>query len=99
MTGRPPGRCSSASPTSTTSGARRRPTTSGQGDAAMSTSQARTARREELRAWYDAHVDGFRAVEAALLDHLGGALLDARLDDARLETRTKDVESFLKKAT
>jgi ppGpp synthetase/RelA/SpoT-type nucleotidyltranferase len=65
----------------------------------MSTSQARTARREELRAWYDDHVDGFRAVEAALLDHLGGALREARLDDARLETRTKDVESFLTKAT
>ena len=61
----------------------------------MSTSRARTARREELRAWYDDHVDGFRAVEAALLDHLGGALREARLDDARLETRTKDVESFL----
>ena len=65
----------------------------------MSTSQAREARREELRAWYEQHVDGLHAVEAALRDHLGGALREARLDDARLETRTKALDSFLDKAT
>jgi ppGpp synthetase/RelA/SpoT-type nucleotidyltranferase len=60
---------------------------------------AREQRREELAAWYDEHVDGLRRVEAALRDHLGGAITAAGLDDARLETRTKARESFLAKAT
>jgi ppGpp synthetase/RelA/SpoT-type nucleotidyltranferase len=63
------------------------------------TAPAREARREELRAWFEAHVETFRALEAAFREHLGGALRGARLDDARLETRTKAVESFLEKAT
>ncbi len=64
----------------------------------MSTSHAREARREELRAWYEQRVDALRDVEAALRNHLGGALREARLDDARLETRTKSLDSFLDKA-
>jgi ppGpp synthetase/RelA/SpoT-type nucleotidyltranferase len=63
------------------------------------TTRGREARREELRAWYDANVDDFRALEAAFRRHLGDALREARLEDARLETRTKTVESFLEKAT
>ena len=59
----------------------------------------REARRAELRAWYDDHVDGLRALEAAFGSHLGDAIRAAHLDDARLETRTKGVESFLDKAT
>jgi ppGpp synthetase/RelA/SpoT-type nucleotidyltranferase len=58
-----------------------------------------TERREELRTWFEAHVDGFRAVEDALHRLLDEALREARLDDARLETRTKAIESFLDKAT
>ena len=60
---------------------------------------SREERREELAAWYDAHVDGLRRVEAALREHLGGAITAAGLDDARLETRTKARDSFLTKAT
>src|SRR5262249_30139689 len=56
-------------------------------------------RREELRAWFEEQAPGFRALEEAFPDHLGGALREARLDDARLETRTKNVDSFLDKAT
>lgn len=56
-------------------------------------------RRAELGDWYDEQVGGFRAVEAAVRAHLGGALVAARLDDARLETRTKGRNSFLTKAT
>jgi ppGpp synthetase/RelA/SpoT-type nucleotidyltranferase len=63
------------------------------------TTRARGARREELRAWFEANVDGFRALEAAFRQHLGDALHAARLEDARLETRTKAMESFLDKAT
>ena len=59
----------------------------------------RAARREELGAWYDEHAPALRAVEAVLGQHLGGALRAARLDDARLETRTKARDSFLDKAT
>jgi ppGpp synthetase/RelA/SpoT-type nucleotidyltranferase len=57
------------------------------------------SRLEDLRAWFEEHVEGFRSLEAAFRDHLGQAIVAARLDDARLETRTKDVESFLVKAT
>jgi ppGpp synthetase/RelA/SpoT-type nucleotidyltranferase len=57
------------------------------------------ARRTELRTWFEEHADSFRALEAAFAGHLGTALASARLDDARLETRTKAVESFLDKAT
>jgi ppGpp synthetase/RelA/SpoT-type nucleotidyltranferase len=60
---------------------------------------SREERREELAVWYDAHVEGLRRVEAALREHLGGAITAAGLDDARLETRTKDRDSFLTKAT
>ena len=60
---------------------------------------SREARREELRAWFEERAQGFRGLETAFRDHLGGALRDARLDDARLETRTKALESFLDKAT
>ncbi len=63
------------------------------------TTTSRDARRAELGAWYDEHIAGLRTVEAALRDHLGGALAAAGLDDARLETRTKTRESFLTKAT
>lgn len=63
------------------------------------TSPSRDARREELRAWFEQHVSELQALEVAFRDHLGGALRAARLDDARLETRTKSVESFLDKAT
>lgn len=62
------------------------------------TSPARESRRQELRAWFETHHDAFRSLESAFRDHLGGSLRAARLDDARLETRTKDVESFLAKA-
>jgi ppGpp synthetase/RelA/SpoT-type nucleotidyltranferase len=62
-------------------------------------SSGREARREELRAWFEEHAHGFHALEGAFRDHLGGALRAARLDDARLETRTKTLESFLDKAT
>ena len=60
---------------------------------------SREARRTDLRAWYDDHVDELRALEAAFGTHLGNAIRAAHLDDARLETRTKGVESFLEKAT
>jgi ppGpp synthetase/RelA/SpoT-type nucleotidyltranferase len=63
------------------------------------TSPTREKRREELRGWFDAHLGEFRDLEAAFRTHLGEALRAARLDDARLETRTKSVESFLDKAT
>jgi hypothetical protein len=53
------------------------------------------SRLEDLRAWFEEHAEGFRSLEAAFRDHLGQAIVAARLDDARLETRTKDVESFL----
>lgn len=56
-------------------------------------------RREDLRAWFAEHASEFRSLETAFAEHLGAALRQARLDDARLETRTKDVESFLDKAT
>ncbi len=59
----------------------------------------REVRRAELRAWFEEHVDGFRSLEAAFRDHLTAAIKAARLDDARVETRTKGVESFLEKAT
>ena len=59
----------------------------------------REARREELRAWFEQHVREFQALEAAFLHDLGSALRAARLDDARLETRTKSLDSFLDKAT
>ena len=57
------------------------------------------SRRDELQAWFEEHADGFRALESAFRGHLTAALREARLDDARLETRTKKVESFLDKAT
>jgi ppGpp synthetase/RelA/SpoT-type nucleotidyltranferase len=57
------------------------------------------ARRAELRTWFEDNAASFRALETAFRDHLGTALLDARLEDARLETRTKAVDSFLDKAT
>ncbi|MEO6509892.1 MAG: hypothetical protein ABIO16_02795 [Nocardioides sp.] len=60
---------------------------------------AREERRAELGAWYDEHIGDLRRVEAALHDHLGGAVAAAGLHDARLETRTKARESFLDKAT
>ena len=63
------------------------------------TGSTRSARRTELRAWYDAHVAELRALEAAFGTHLGDAIRAAHLDDARLETRTKGVESFIEKAT
>jgi ppGpp synthetase/RelA/SpoT-type nucleotidyltranferase len=63
------------------------------------TGAGREARREELRAWFEQHVDGLRALETAFGEHLGAAIRAARLDDARLETRTKGLESFLDKAT
>ena len=56
------------------------------------TGSSREARRTDLRAWYDDHVDELRALEAAIGTHLGDAIRAARLDDARLETRTKGVE-------
>jgi ppGpp synthetase/RelA/SpoT-type nucleotidyltranferase len=62
------------------------------------TTSARAARREQLRAWFEESADGLHSLESAFREHLGGALRAARLDDARLETRTKDVESFLDKA-
>ncbi len=57
------------------------------------------ARRAELRTWFEENLDSFRSLEAAFATHLGRALTSARLDDARLETRTKAVDSFLDKAT
>lgn len=63
------------------------------------TATTRVALRAELSAWFDGEVDGFRAIETAVRDHLGAALVAARLDDARLETRVKARESFLDKAT
>jgi ppGpp synthetase/RelA/SpoT-type nucleotidyltranferase len=63
----------------------------------MNTS-ARAVRKDELRAWFEEQVGSLRALESAFREHLGDALRAARLDDARLETRTKDVESFLDKA-
>lgn len=60
---------------------------------------SREARREELRAWFEQHAEDFRSLESAFRDHLGTALREARLDDARLETRTKKLDSFLDKAT
>jgi ppGpp synthetase/RelA/SpoT-type nucleotidyltranferase len=57
------------------------------------------ARRDELRSWFEENLDSFRSLEAAFAAHLGQALTAARLDDARLETRTKAVDSFLDKAT
>jgi ppGpp synthetase/RelA/SpoT-type nucleotidyltranferase len=65
----------------------------------VSTSGARERRREELTAWYAEHVEGFRALESTFGEHLRAALEDAHLDDARMETRTKSLESFLGKAT
>ncbi len=62
------------------------------------TVSGREARREELREWFLANVGAFRSLETAFRDHLGSAIREARLDDARLETRTKAVESFLDKA-
>lgn len=59
----------------------------------------REQRREELRAWFEEHVASFRALEEAFAAHLAGVLREARLDDARVESRTKAVESFLDKAT
>jgi ppGpp synthetase/RelA/SpoT-type nucleotidyltranferase len=55
-------------------------------------------RRAELRAWFEENVGSFRTLEAAFASHLGKALTSARLDDARLETRTKGLDSFLDKA-
>lgn len=57
------------------------------------------ARRAELRAWFEEQLASFRALESAFATHLGEALTAARLADARLETRTKAVDSFLDKAT
>ena len=62
-------------------------------------SSARASRRAELTGWFESEHAGFAAVEAALGAHLGAALRAARLDDARLETRTKSLESFLENAT
>ncbi len=56
-------------------------------------------RREQLGVWFEDNVASLRALEAAFGEHLGGALREARLDDARLETRTKGIASFLDKAT
>ena len=63
------------------------------------TTLSREQRREEMRDWYEQHVDGLLALEAAFRDHLGDALRSARLEDARLETRTKALDSFVEKAT
>ncbi len=63
------------------------------------TVEHRATRRAELTDWFEQHADGFRGLERAFREHLGGALATARLDDARLETRTKALESFLDKAT
>jgi len=63
------------------------------------TTLSRDQRRDEMRDWYERHVDGLLALEAAFRNHLGGALRLARLDDARLETRTKALESFQEKAS
>ena len=52
-----------------------------------------------MRDWYEQHVDGLLALEAAFRDHLGDALRSASLEDARLETRTKALDSFVEKAT
>ena len=63
------------------------------------TTVSREQRRKEMRGWYEQHVDGLLALEAAFRDHLGDALRSARLEDARLETRTKALDSFVEKAT
>ncbi len=63
------------------------------------TTLSREQRRKEMRDWYEQHVDGLLALEAAFRDHLGEALRSARLEDARLETRTKALDSFVEKAT
>ncbi len=58
----------------------------------------RAARETEMRAWYDAEVYRFRMFERAFAAHLGRALRNAYLDEAKLETRTKTVDSFVAKA-
>ena len=63
------------------------------------TAPTREARRDQLRAWFEQESGALAALETAFGEHLGGAIRAARLDDARLETRTKAVESFLEKAT
>ena len=65
-----PGRCSSASPTSTL--LRRAATTDDLGGGVMAT-PARTARRVELAAWFEGRRAGFEAIEAALRAHLGSS--------------------------
>ncbi len=55
-------------------------------------------REKEMRTWYDAEVFRFRMFERAFAAHLGRALRNAYLDDAKLETRTKTVDSFVDKA-
>jgi ppGpp synthetase/RelA/SpoT-type nucleotidyltranferase len=62
-------------------------------------SAGREQRRAELAAWYDQQVESFHALEQTFGEHLRAALRSARLDDARVETRTKSLESFLGKAT
>ncbi len=63
------------------------------------TTLSRGQRREEMRDWYEQHVEGLLALEAAFRDHLGEALRSARLEDARLETRTKALDSFVEKSS
>src|SRR4051812_46252288 len=63
------------------------------------TVEHRVARRAELAEWFEQRAEGFRDLERAFRDHLGAALETARLHDARLETRTKALDSFLDKAT
>ena len=55
-------------------------------------------REREMRAWYDTEVFRFRMFERAFGAHLGRALRNAYLDEAKLETRTKTVDSFVDKA-
>ncbi len=60
--------------------------------------EALAERERAVRGWYSDHVYQCRLFEQRFADHLTRALRQAQLADAKLETRTKAVDSYVRKA-
>ena len=56
------------------------------------------SRERETRSWYEGAIDDYRRFEVAFAVHLSEVLGAALLGDARVATRTKQVDSFVAKA-
>jgi ppGpp synthetase/RelA/SpoT-type nucleotidyltranferase len=65
----------------------------------MSLHDSEVARREhEIRSWYESHRFKCSAFETRFANHLERALKTADLVDYQLESRTKRVDSYVRKA-